>query len=70
MLARPVALNEVRKRFMAVFMHPQVPVVRERVDSDQIYCVLVCSVSQFLRAFNARAHASTYIYIYTHMATF
>ena len=43
------------KRFMAVFIHPQVPRVRDRLDSDSICCVLACSVSWFLRAFYARA---------------
>ena len=63
-LARSVPLNKVCKRFIAVFVHPQVPGVRERVDSDSICYVFVCYVSWFLRAFNARAHASIYIYIY------
>ena len=40
---------------MAVFIHPQVPRVRDRLDSDSICCVLACSVSWFLRAFYARA---------------
>ena len=62
-LARSVPLNKVRKRFIAVFVHPQVPGVRERVNSDSICYVSVCCVSWFLRAFNARAHASIYIYI-------
>ena len=66
-LARSVPLNKVRKRFIAVFVHPQVPGVRERVDSDSICHVFVCSVSWFLRAFNARAHASIYIYIYIYI---
>ena len=47
-----------------MFVHPQVPGVRERVDSDSICHVFVFSVSRFLRAFNARAHASIYIYIW------
>ena len=66
-LARSVPLNKVCKRFIAVFVHPQVPGVRERVDSDSICHVFVCSVSWFLRAFNARAHASIYIYIYIYI---
>ena len=50
-----------------MFIHPQVPHVRDRVDSDSICSVLACSVSWFLRAYYARAHASIYIYIYTYI---
>ena len=57
----------MRKRFMATFIHPQVPHVRDRVDSDSICIVLAWSVSWLLRAFNARAHASIYIYIYIYI---
>ena len=42
------------------------PQVRERAGSDWLDCAVVCSVSHVLRAFNARAHASIYIYIYTY----